>query len=333
MGKSVEPGNRKRITKEFTDIVDMFDDYQHEVLMVAWRMGGLIGARALCKQEEWDFTDGVLIRAANLLGWRKEKRYVYISKYPDRAYDIIRENYSVHGGVACRRMIEDELGIVMGKSTCGGIAYKMGLRSPMLHKANKGSIKKGNVPTNKGKIMSPSAYAKCRATMFKKGQQPHNTHYDGAVRTRKDRQGRIYLYLRIRKRKWVELHRWAYTTFVGKVPKNHVVLFNGGEEHIWHPLNDRLRELEPDKKGQWVLDSIDPLEMLPYLHCISMLENDQRNRNDEKRKETLQRLTDAYIIGRHYKRPEYQLLLKHSPKLLELERMKMHAKRLLKQKH
>ena len=38
-----------------------------------------------------------------------------------------------------------------------------------------GRFKKGNVSHNKGKKMSPEMYAKCKATMFSKGNKPVNT--------------------------------------------------------------------------------------------------------------------------------------------------------------
>jgi len=41
---------------------------------------------------------------------------------------------------------------------------------------------KGREPENKGKPMSKELYDKCKATMFKKGNEPHNTCYDGHER-------------------------------------------------------------------------------------------------------------------------------------------------------
>ncbi len=49
-----------------------------------------------------------------------------------------------------------------------------------------GCFVRGQEPPNKGKFMPPEVRAKCAATMFKKGNLPHNTRYLGHERVTKD---------------------------------------------------------------------------------------------------------------------------------------------------
>ena len=80
---------------------------------------------------------------------------------------------------------------------------------------------KGREPENKGKPMSKELYDKCKATMFKKGHEPHNTYYDGHERICKDG----YIEVRIRKGKYVAKHRYLWEQSNGKVPKGYILIF------------------------------------------------------------------------------------------------------------
>ena len=52
---------------------------------------------------------------------------------------------------------------------------------------------KGHIPANKGKKMDAETYEKCKATMFKPGQLPHNTKHFGKpyLHTRKKKNGYV----------------------------------------------------------------------------------------------------------------------------------------------
>lgn len=104
-------------------------------------------------------------------------------------------------------------------------------------------FKKGFTPVNKGKKMPKHVYKRCKATMFKKGQQPHNTKYDGAIITRKEvmRSGeiRMYKWIRISKGNWKMLHVFKWEQKHGPVPPGHIVVFKDK-----NPMNVTLRNLE-----------------------------------------------------------------------------------------
>jgi hypothetical protein len=80
---------------------------------------------------------------------------------------------------------------------------------------------KGREPENKGKPMSKELYDKCKATMFKKGNEPHNTCFDSHERISKDG----YIEVRIRKGKYVSKHRHLWEQSNGKLPKGYILIF------------------------------------------------------------------------------------------------------------
>jgi len=94
---------------------------------------------------------------------------------------------------------------------------------------------KGNVPANKGKQMPVHVYEKCKWTMFKKGQVPHNTRYDGHERVTKDG----YVELRLREGVYVLKHRHVWEQAYGAIPKGHLVVFKDR-----NPLHISLDNLE-----------------------------------------------------------------------------------------
>lgn len=94
---------------------------------------------------------------------------------------------------------------------------------------------KGREPENKGKPMPKEVYEKVKRTMFKKGNKPHNTNYDGHERISKDG----YVEVRIRLGKYVLKHRHIWEQANGKVPKGHIVVFKDR-----NPNNIVLENLE-----------------------------------------------------------------------------------------
>lgn len=64
---------------------------------------------------------------------------------------------------------------------------------------------------------------------YKKGQQPKNVLYDGAVRKRRCA-GAEYYFIRIASCKWEFYHRWLWEQHHGKIPKSYVVVFRDGNK-------------------------------------------------------------------------------------------------------
>ena len=89
-------------------------------------------------------------------------------------------------------------------------------------------IKKGNIPPNKGQKMPDYIYKKVQTTFFKKGQEPHNTKFDGYERI-DPKDG--YIYIRIAKGKFVLKHRLIWEQHNGKISKDHIVIFINGDKY------------------------------------------------------------------------------------------------------
>lgn len=85
-------------------------------------------------------------------------------------------------------------------------------------------FKKGHRTWNKG-IKKP--YKGGEQTQFKKGQLPHNTRFDGAIRIQPDKSGRSYKHIRISLSKWMPLHRYIWTQVYGD-PGSNVIRFKDG---------------------------------------------------------------------------------------------------------
>lgn len=85
---------------------------------------------------------------------------------------------------------------------------------------------KGHVPANKGKQMPATVYEKAKKTMFKKGQLPYNTKYNGHERISVDG----YVEIRIDVGKYVQKHRYLWEQENGPIPKGMALVFKDGNK-------------------------------------------------------------------------------------------------------
>lgn len=92
-------------------------------------------------------------------------------------------------------------------------------------------FKKGHTPDNKGlkqsEWMSKESIKKSAKTRFKKGDDPHNTKYDGHISIRNTK-GRPYKWIRLKKGKYVLLHRHIWIKKNGPIKPNEVITFKDG---------------------------------------------------------------------------------------------------------
>lgn len=94
---------------------------------------------------------------------------------------------------------------------------KIGLVCP-----NIGCFQKGNISHNKG----TKGLMKRNKTSFKKGNKPVNIKKVGTISVRKDKNGRLYMYIKIAEpNKWQMFHVYIWEYKYGKIPKGHCVIF------------------------------------------------------------------------------------------------------------
>lgn len=107
---------------------------------------------------------------------------------------------------------------------------KLGLVCP-----NSGCFKKGDIPANKGKKGLTGA----NKTSFAPGNVPSNTKKAGSISTRKDKNGSLYMHIKIEEpNKWKMLHVYIWEQKHGKIPKGYCVIFKDK-----NTLNTRLDNL------------------------------------------------------------------------------------------
>lgn len=133
-----------------------------------------------------------------------------------------------------------ELGRVLGRhpDRIATKAHLMGLKKDkgfLIEQAkkrpNSGQFKKGLVPFNKGKKLSQETKDKLKATMFKRGNRPHNTLNVGDEREDKDGYGWV---------KVAEPSEWKlkhHVAFGEEVPAGFKVIFIDGNKRNFERSN------------------------------------------------------------------------------------------------
>lgn len=141
-----------------------------------------------------------------------------MNKYPKEVKDFIYNNYIGIGNKELTNLINANFGTFY---TVENIKrYKAN------HKLNSGltgHYKKGHTPYNKGKKMPLKLYEKCKNTMFKKGNKPHNYKPIGTERIGKDG----YMQIKVADpNKWQQKNVYLYEKYHKiKIPKGYKVIF------------------------------------------------------------------------------------------------------------
>ena len=135
------------------------------------------------------------------------------------------------------KKIADDLGLTL--SQVYNRAHDMGLKksdeynntpdSGRFHKGVRrypnGEFKKGSIPHNKGKKMTPEVYQKVSNTFFKKGQKPINRQEDNAISIRTDTTGIGYKYIKLADSEWELYHRYIWKQHHGSIAYGYIVVF------------------------------------------------------------------------------------------------------------
>jgi len=100
-------------------------------------------------------------------------------------------------------------------------------------------FKKGNISHNKGVKMPDEIYQKVKHTMFKPGQEPHNTRPVGSIRIQEKRGDIPYQYIKVSNQHWQLLHRYNWEQVNGKIPRGMVLRFKDG-----NTMNCEVNNLE-----------------------------------------------------------------------------------------
>lgn len=153
--------------------------------------------------------------------WTKEEEDVVRQMYADHYADEIaqklgRSRCSIHTRAA-------SLGLKASKERI----VESGRRSSKNPNVIASQFKKGSVPANKGKKMSPKQYAKCARTMFKKGHSCSNHREVGSERVNAEG----YVEIKVAEpNKWRLKHRVVWEQSNGKIPPGCNIQFRNGNK-------------------------------------------------------------------------------------------------------
>jgi hypothetical protein len=134
----------------------------------------------------------------------------------------------------------------------------------------KGRYQKGHIPVNAGKKMPAKTYDRCKATMFKKGQKPHNAYNNWEEVLRRHKTGKQYWLIKLpTERKLKPKHIWLWENKYGKVPKGDNVVFKDG-----NTLNCCIENLECISRAMLMQrNSINrfPIELKSTIRIVNQL--------------------------------------------------------------
>lgn len=115
---------------------------------------------------------------------------------------------------------------------------------------NRGCIKKGNIPFNKGKkwdeYLTKEQQEKAKQTCFKKGNIPSNHRKIGEERITKDGYTEVKIKDGSLNKNWQLKHRYIYEKEYGKIPEGYNVIFLDGNKQNIDISNLKLISKEED---------------------------------------------------------------------------------------
>lgn len=148
-------------------------------------------------------------------------------KWTDEVIQFMIDNYKGKDNIELAKLLNDKFNLNTNGARISNVKANLKRRKGIDLRTgiNRGCIKKGNVPFNKGKKMSKEQYEKCKATMFKKGNIPPNRRE--LFEERIDEDG--YIKIKIQDGKlndnWKYKHRYIYEQHYGEIPNGYKVIF------------------------------------------------------------------------------------------------------------
>lgn len=201
-----------------------------------------------------------------LIEWRKHPEMVeFMMNFIPR-----HEEHEIHSEFL------NKFGIELTEGQIGNFKHKYHVKSG----TNGGCFKKGEIPHNKGKKLSPELYKRVAPTMFKKGNIPNNYRPVGTVRLNADG----YYEIKISDpSRWQLMQRYVWEKANGrKLQKNECVIFLDGNKSNLEPDNlmaIKRSELARINRNHRVTNNKDLTKAGVYIEIIK-----ERIRNGEEKK-------------------------------------------------
>ena len=148
--------------------------------------------------------------------------------------EFMMEYIPGHQEPEIRAEFEKRFGIVLTEGQIGNFKNKYKIHSG----THGGCFKKGQVPMNKGKKMSPEVYERVKHSMFHKGHTPVNHRPVGSERINVDGYTEVKV---AEPNKWKLKQRFIYEEATGeKLTKNDIVIFLDGDRQNFD-INNLVR--------------------------------------------------------------------------------------------
>ena len=157
----------------------------------------------------------------------------YQPKYPEEIKNYVKENHRGKSTIELAAEVSKVFNIDANADSIQNLKSKIRINEGFIFEParNDGCIKKGNVPSNKGKkwdeYLSKEKQERCRKTTFKKGNKPLNYRPIGSERINVDG----YTEIKVEEPdKWDLKHRIIYAEHNGPIPKGYKVIFADGNK-------------------------------------------------------------------------------------------------------
>ena len=158
------------------------------------------------------------------------------TKWTDEVIQFIIENYQGKDNIELAELLNKRFNLNTNGDRVSNVKANLKRRKGINLNTgiNKGCIKKGNVPFNKGKKMSKEQYNKCKNTMFKKGNVPPNHRPIGSERITVDG----FVEIKVAEpNRWKAKARVIYEKEFGTIPEGYIIIYLDGNKQNLEPNN------------------------------------------------------------------------------------------------
>lgn len=179
-----------------------------------------------------------------------------ITKWTDEVIEFMKCNYKGKDNIELAQLLNEKFNLNTNADRVSNVKSNLKRRKglDLTTGINRGCIKKGNIPFNKGKkwneYLTKEQQEKSRKTCFKKGNIPQNYREVGSERVNVDGYWEIKV---SEPNKWELKHRVIYKQNFGDIPKNCKVIFADGNKNNLELnnliLTTNAEELHLNKRG------------------------------------------------------------------------------------
>lgn len=177
----------------------------------------------------------------------KTKRHIHSnaswkSKWTDEVIQFMIDNYKGKDNIELAELLNQKFNLnTTGDRVCNEKTKLKKRRGIDLHTGiNRGCIKKGNIPMNKGKkwdeYMSKEGQIRSSKTWYKKGNISTNAVAVGTEKIKYYKNDNLgYIYVKVcdgkKNKNWIPKQRYIYEQHYGPVPEGYLVIFADGNRN------------------------------------------------------------------------------------------------------